>query len=74
MLHDYSVMLQEPKFGINVLQILQGHFLGFHLRIPILTFSNKPVYLRSDGTRSLVIGSKYLTELEPFQTVFTPAI
>lgn len=49
---------------------LRGHFLGFHLRIPLLKFSNKLVHLRREGTRFQTIVSKYQLELEPFQTVF----
>ena len=49
---DYAVILQKPMSGINVLQILQGHFLGFHLRIP----------LSSEGIGSQVVSQKYLIE------------
>ena len=49
---DYAVILQKPMSGINVLQILQGHFLGFHLRIP----------LSSEGIGSQIVSQKYLIE------------
>ena len=35
---DYSVIQQELKFGIKVLQILQAHFWDFHLQIPSWNF------------------------------------
>lgn len=38
-----KVKLQKPMFEVKVLQILQGYFLGFHLRIPVLKFPDEPV-------------------------------
>ena len=60
--------------GIKVSQILQGHFLGFHLGILVLKFSNEPIYLSSKRTRSQMICLKYPIELELLQTVFTLGI
>ena len=47
---DYSVILQKPMFEIKVLQLLQGQFLGFHLRIPLLKFPSELVYLSFKGS------------------------
>lgn len=67
---DYSVILQKPAFAIKVLQILQRNSSAFHLKIAVLKFSKEFAYLGSKGISSQMIRPRYLTELEPFQTVF----
>ena len=37
----------------------------------VLKLSNEFLFLRSNGVSSQMTGSYYLTELEPYQTVFT---
>ena len=48
--------------------------LGFHLLILFLNFSRESVYLISSGTKLQIIGSKYLIEFDPFNTVLTLGI
>ena len=60
-------------FRIKIPQILQGYFLGLHLRILLLKFSIELVYLSSEVTKSQIIGPKYIIKLEQFQTVFSLA-
>ena len=67
------VALQKPMFRIKIPQILQGYFLGLHLRILLLKFSIELVYLSSEVTKSQIIGQKYIIKLEQFQTVFSLA-
>ena len=43
----------------------EQNVLGFHLRIPVSKFSNKLVYLSSEGIRSHITGQKYFELLEP---------
>ena len=53
---DYSVIFQRHMFY----KFCMWHCLGFHLRIPVKTFSNELVYLNSKGFVPRRVSPKHL--------------
>ena len=62
----YSIILQKVLFGLKVLQILQGHFLGLHLRFLFLKFFNGLALFKFRESRFHMILIEVLIEHEPF--------
>ena len=57
----------NPKFGIKILQILQGHSVGFHFLISGLKPPRDFLFWISEGTCFQTCGPKYDTDLVPFK-------
>ena len=57
----------NPKFGIKILQILQGHSVGFHFLISGLKPPRDFLFWISEGTCFQICGPKYDTDLVPFK-------
>ena len=55
----------NPKFGIKILQILQGQSVGFHFFISRLKPSRDFLFQISEGICSQIFGSKYDADSVP---------
>ena len=49
----------NPKFGIKILQILQGQSVGFHFLISCLKLSGDFLFRTSEGISFQIFGPKY---------------